>query len=60
MIKALEAMVSFVALCDRSKMFFSAEEYEEAWGGALQKALLRIMKFWLPGQALRGGFFSTQ
>ena len=23
MIKALEAMVSFVALCDRSKMFFS-------------------------------------
>lgn len=32
MIKALEAMVSFVALCDRSKMFFSAEEYEEAWG----------------------------
>ena len=32
MIKALEAMVSFVALCDRSKMFFSAEENEEAWG----------------------------
>ena len=32
MIKALEAMTSFVSLCDRNTMFFSAEEYEEAWG----------------------------
>ena len=32
MIKALEGMTSFVRLCDRNTMFFSAEEYEEAWG----------------------------
>ena len=58
MIKALEGMTSFVRLCDRNTMFFLLKNMKKL--GALQKALPRIMKFWLLGQALREGFFSTQ